>query len=278
MALCLIQELCDSSGNMQRVELRVTPLLLRCASFLLAAKLQKNPTAYLEEIKFKRSLRDATHAQDPKSRLFPLVEKSQECEIPVLWMSVPEQGLRDTLGLSFGKAAPVPLRMRLWKAGQEAPSSPGSPRAPCPGSCQPVLGWSGTAGREGTLGGHFGRAKASPAGLQLGHASPAVLTSCLGQDSKITWLGRALCPRGSSHCTHRGLMGQKCHFPPHPTECPEQGETSRLSPGPAVPSNKWCLDRCDLGMVSSPTRAALPCCIFEMFQIVTTNTRDNGKN
>lgn len=63
------------------------------------------------------------------------------------------------------------------------------------------------------MGGHFGRAKASPAGLELGHASPAVLTSGLGQDSKITWLGKGTLPKGKLSLQPQGADGAQMPLP-----------------------------------------------------------------
>lgn len=60
----------------------------------------------------------------------------------------------------------------------------------------------------------FGRAKASELGLELGHASPVALTSCLGQDNNTHMMGRCdSAQEGSSHRARKGLIRTKLQVP-----------------------------------------------------------------
>lgn len=92
----------------------------------------------------------------------------------------------------------------------------------CPGFCRHVLSWhlvtlhcSSTASEvEGWQKRQFGRAKASPPGLELRYASPAALTPCLGQGNKTHVIGKCdSAPEGSSHWACKGLMRANLWIP-----------------------------------------------------------------
>lgn len=65
--------------------------------------------------------------------------------------------------------------------------------------------------------------KATPPGLELGHASPVVLPSCLGQHNETHVTGKGdSAHEGSSHWTRKGLVGAELQVPSTSREWPEQ--------------------------------------------------------